>query len=106
MNLALFLNTLAFILANDDDIGGAFVAPAILAASGFIFYGIMYSRYRNADKRHIHEKETSSVVAHLGCADTLIKSRKGLKNASMTGANHTRVEGALNTGRSKKLFEK
>ena len=104
MNIILAFNTLIFIIA-DSSSSDAAALPLLLALSGFIFYAIMYSRYRNADKRHIHEKETATVVANLACSDSFIQKRKGLRNATIAKANHTRVEGALNTGKSNKLLD-
>ena len=103
MNVLLLINTLAYVLADDGDSGAAAAAPLILALSGFIFYGVMYSRYRNADKRHVHEKETSAAIANLERTDSFIKSRKGLSNAKLNGANHARVEGAHNVRGESKL---
>ena len=104
MDITLVFNTLVFIIA-DSDSSGAAAAPLILLASGFIFYWMIYSRYRNADKRHIHEKETTSVVANLECTDSFIQSRKGLHNATLNRSNHSRVEGALNVSSSNKLLD-
>jgi len=104
MDIILVFNTLVSIIA-DSDGSGAEAAPLILLASGFIFYAMMYSRYRNADKRHVHEKETSTVVANLECKDSFIQSRKGLRNASISNSNHTRVEGALNVSSGSKLLD-
>jgi len=102
MDIILLINNLAFVLADNGDSGAA-AAPLILALSGFIFYFLMNSRYRNADKRHVHERETTTIVANLVSTDTYAKSRKGLTNATMSGSNHSRVEGALNVNSGNKL---
>ena len=60
---------------------------------GFIYYLIMYSRYRNSGARHAHEKETKKNVTNLRKVDNLIKRRKGLRNSRMDGANNTSVNG-------------
>ena len=99
MDFLTLIFSFAPILAASDDSGAA-AAPLVLLLSGFIFYGIMYSRYRNADKRHSHESETSTMIANLVPSDVFIEKKKGLKSASMNGANHTRIEGALNQGSS------
>lgn len=91
----LFL-TLAFTLAENGDSDASAAAPLVLLLSGFIFYALMYSRYRNADKRHSHESETTATMANLVATDTFIKKRRGMTNAKMHGSNHTRIEGALN----------
>ena len=104
MKLALFLYTYAPIIASSSDDNEAALAPLLFLLSGFIFYGIMYARYRNADKRHYHEKETSAVVANLQVGDALLKNMKGLSNSSMPGANQSRVEGALNQGSGQNIL--
>ena len=104
MDILFLVHTLASAVADSDSDGGALI-PLILVLSGFIFYGVMYSRYRNADKRHRHEKETSAAVANPQGANTFFQSRKGLTNARMLGANHTRVEGALNQSSGSKLLK-
>jgi len=102
MDISNVINTLAYVAADVDE---AAALPLFLLLSGFIFYGYMYARYRNADKRHKHEKETTTIVANLESSDTYFKSRKGLKSATMAGSNHTRVEGALNVGSGNKLLD-
>ena len=104
MDISFLTHILAPVVAASGDGDAAAAAPLVLALSGFIFYGIMYSRYRNADKRHTHERETKADIANLACTDAFVQSRKGLRNASLNGANHSRVEGALNVGSAKKLL--
>ena len=96
MDFISFLSTFAPIIADSTESGGGEVAIFALFASGFIFYGAMIARYRNADKRHSHEAETSAEVANLQAIDTLIQRRTGLSNSTMSGANQNRVEGAMN----------
>jgi len=100
MDIVLVINTLAYVLADSDELAAA---PLALALSGFIFYSIMYARYRNADKRHVHERETRTVVANLASSDSFVQRKKGLSNATMSGANHARVEGAQNVSSGSKL---
>ena len=97
MDVTLCIYSLAPMVASSDS-DEAGLLPLLLLLSGFIFYGVMYARYRNADKRHTHEKETSAVLENLTAQDALIKQQKGLRNAKMPGSNHARVEGSLNTG--------
>ena len=96
MDFITLVFTLAPTFASKVDGDAIQAAPFILLLSGFIFYGVMYTRYRNADKRHSHEKETTASIANLAATDAYIKSSKGLSNAKMKGSNQTRVEGALN----------
>lgn len=65
--------------------------------SGFIFYGAMFLRYRNADKRFRHESLTRSEVANMRVRDDFVRSQKGLKNSSLRGANNRQVSGSLNS---------
>lgn len=88
------------LIASSEEGSDAALAPLILLVSGFVYYGIIYARYRNADKRHSHEAETIATVENLIATDDFIKSKKGLSNAKMKNANHSRVEGALNTSGS------
>ncbi len=60
---------------------------------GIIYYLIMYNKYRNADARHTYETETKTNMTNLRKKDDFIKSRKGLRNAYIQGANNTRVDG-------------
>jgi len=103
MDLFYLFHALLPVVADSDSDNASGLLPLLLALSGFIFYMAMYSRYRNADKRHAHEKATNTTLANLQCTDVFIKSRKKLKNAKMQGANHARVEGALNVSGGDKL---
>ena len=62
---------------------------------GFVYYGVMYSKYRNKGARHYHEKETKATMDKLLQTDNLIKRRTGLKKARIEGANNTSVKGAF-----------
>lgn len=78
--------------SSDGDLGDfAFV----FLLSGFVFYGIIYLRYRNTDKRHKHESETEASLHNLRAGDQLIKSLTGLSNSKMRGANNGAVNGLL-----------
>ena len=65
----------------------------VLLATGFIYYFIMYSKYRNSGARHSHEVETKRKVTNLRKLDNLIRRRKGLRNSRMEGANNRSVRG-------------
>ncbi len=64
-------------------------------ASGFIFYALVYFRYRNTHKRHKHESETEATLHNLREADQKVNSLKGLSNSRMAGENGDEVRGAL-----------
>lgn len=61
--------------------------------SGFIYFFVMYLRYRNSNVRHHHETETKKKMFNLRKIDNLIKHEKGLSNSRIEGANNTRVSG-------------
>ncbi len=86
------------LLDAESESDSAAYLPLLLCLSGFIFYALMYARYRNADKRHSHESETASEVRGVQGYDQLIERRTGLSNSSMNGANDDEIEGALNVG--------
>lgn len=65
----------------------------IFLLSGFIYFFIMYLRYRNSNKRHHHEIETKKNMFNLRKFDNLIKHQKGLTDSKMKGANNTKVNG-------------
>jgi len=95
------LTLAALVTANDQvlasgsssDGDGGFVG-LLFMLSGFIFYALMYFRYRNANKRHHHESETEATLLNLRERDDFVQSRKGLSNRTMSGANNHEVRGA------------
>jgi hypothetical protein len=70
----------------------------LLFLSGFIFYGFFYLRYRNTDKRHMHESETEAKMLDVRGVDQHINTLKGLKNSKMEGANNHDVRGSSRGG--------
>ncbi len=71
----------------EDDIRYAFLL------AGFIFFAIIYARYRNAGARHTYEKDTKKEMKNVRKVDTFIKSKKGLTNPVMEGANNKILNG-------------
>jgi len=61
--------------------------------TGFVFFGIMYARYRNSGARHKHELETKKKMFNLIERDQFIRRKDRLSNSYMVGANNTRVGG-------------
>lgn len=59
--------------------------------SGFIYFFLMYLRYRNSNAKHHHETETKKRIFNLKKIDNLIKHKKGLSNSEIEGANNTRI---------------
>lgn len=60
---------------------------------GFVYFFMIYFRYRNSNARHKHEVETKRNIFNLRKTDNLIKHQKGLSNSTMSGANNNRVRG-------------
>ena len=65
----------------------------VLFASGFVFYGFIYLRYRNSDKRHHYESETEARMVDVRAADQQVDTHKGVKNSRMKDANNHEVRG-------------
>lgn len=66
----------------------------LLFLSGFIFYGLVFRRYRNTDKRHLHESETEATMLDVRGVDQQVNTLKGVKNSEMEGANNHVVRGS------------
>jgi len=84
--------TLSFAFANSE--GGAYAVFTILLA-GPIYFAVIYGRYRNKDKRHLHEKETPVRMSNLQSYDQFVEHLKGQRSRTLKGANNKRVEGSL-----------
>jgi len=65
----------------------------LFLAIGFIYFFIMYARYRNHNARHKHELETKKNMSNVRKVDTFIKQRRGLTNSMIEGENNTSVSG-------------
>lgn len=70
----------------------------VLLLSGFVFYGWVYLRYRNSDKRHMYESETEAKMLDVRGADQQVNTLKGVKNSKMRGANNREVRGGNGDG--------
>ncbi len=81
---------LSLFLANESDESW----PWMFLLAGFIYFGIMYGRYRNKEARHYHETETKANMTNLRKEDTFVRKEKKLSSATMQGANNKRVSGA------------
>lgn len=66
--------------------------------SGFLFYGFMYLRYRNSDKRHRHEAETEARMLDVRAWDQQVDTQKGVSHSRMKGANNDEVRGVVAQG--------
>ena len=83
---------LCFATTSDDDNGLFFL---LLLLSGFVYYGIMYSRYRNKGARHTYEKETKRDMYDLKSTDDLLEHLKGLNDPFIKGCNDSKLEGDI-----------
>ncbi len=63
----------------------------LFLALGFIYFWIMYQRYRNNDARHSYEIETQREIRDLVKSDRFVERRNRLSNSTMIGANNTRI---------------
>ena len=87
IGIVLWLVTMPFPSDGDNDFSWLFLTL------GFVFYGIMYARYRNKGARHFHEKETKAKMDNIRKKDSFVKKRTGLTKSRMEGANNTSVSG-------------
>lgn len=94
MTVLALVHTGLVLLAESDSDSDFGAIGLLFLLSGFVFYGYVFLRYRNADKRHHYESETEATKLNLTRTDDKIKSMTGLTNAKMSGANNTAVDGA------------
>ena len=79
---------LAIMIGAESDMGWLFII------AGIVYFLAMLARYRNAGARHTYEKETKREMANMKQVDNFIKSKKGLSNSRMNGANNFSVHGS------------
>ncbi len=82
-----FVGFIAMIFV-DSDYGWLFLSI------GFIYYFIIYSKYRNSKARHKYETETNTKMSNLRKVDNYVFRRKKLTNSRIIGANNYNVNGA------------
>lgn len=63
----------------------------IFLLSGFIYFFVMYLRYRNSNARHHHETETKRNIFNLRKRDNFIRHENGLTNSKINGANNKKI---------------
>ena len=69
---------------------------------GFIYFFLMFSKYRNNSARHMHELETEKKIENLRKVDKFVRQLKGLTNAKISGVNNTSIS---NQGFGGQMFE-
>ena len=65
----------------------------IFLLAGFIYFFIIFAKYRNQNARHKHELETKRKISNLRTLDKFVKRKTGLTNPMMQGANNKNVSG-------------
>lgn len=66
----------------------------VFLLAGFVFYTLVYRRYRNTDKRYRHESRTQASLHNVQADDGYIRTRRRLSNRRMEGANNHAVQGS------------
>lgn len=67
--------------------------------AGFIYFMLMFLKYRNLNARHSYESETKKTISNLKKVDNFIQTKKGLTNSVMIGANNNNVDGQTTTNK-------
>lgn len=96
--MTLHLLSQTILASGDSSSGDPRLFGLLFFLSGFLFYGLMYARYRNSDKRHRHEAETEARMVDVRAWDQHVDTQKGVKHSKMKGANNHEVRGAVNQG--------
>ncbi|GAS89183.1 hypothetical protein [Mycolicibacterium brisbanense] len=73
--------------------GGSEWIPFLFLLTGPAFFMYQYSRYRNKNKRHHHERETLSEIANMQAMDQFAQSVTNSRDSRMSGANEREVLG-------------
>jgi hypothetical protein len=81
------------VFASDGEGDAASLLLLILLA-GPIFFFAQYTRYRNYDKRHYHEKDTRSEITNIKKSDDLSEKRTRTSDRKLPGCNASVVEGS------------
>ncbi len=95
---ALHLLTASVSFGGEDGDSDWRLIGLVFLLAGFVFYSVIYARYRNTSRRHMHETETKATTANQKSTDRYVRERKRLKSSQMQGANHTLVRAVRNRG--------
>jgi hypothetical protein len=60
---------------------------------GFIYFMVMYMRYRNSNARHTYERETKFEIKNMQTSDQKIRTMHGVESSSMSEANNKLLKG-------------
>lgn len=58
---------------------------------GFVYFIVIYSRYRNRGARHKYEYETKNEMKNVVSKDVFVKKKEGLVNSRIEGANNASI---------------
>ncbi len=61
--------------------------------TGFLYFIVIFLKYRNSNARHQYETDTKSQLFNLRKVDSYITRKTGVTNSKMSGANNTNVSG-------------
>jgi len=81
-----------------DSEGGSWLLWLLGPAAGVLFYIGMFLRYRNTNKRHAYERETSAEVVDMRVYDQVVGNVTGVQRTSIEGANGTSPRSRLGRG--------
>lgn len=87
----------AVFASSDSSSGNLSLIGLLFFATGFVFYGYVFLRYRNSDKRFQHEAHTERVTTNMQADDVKVDSLKDLRSSKMKGANSRSVKGSQNS---------
>ena len=106
VGIVLGVSWIRFWLNVDTDDDNPWLLGLAGLTPGFIFYWIKMSKYRNMDKRHMHESETKSTTENLKKSDNLREHRKGLSNSRIAGQNDSDIKGVISKNGKELMGEK
>lgn len=81
------LSATALLADSSSGDSNALYLLAIGPAAAVFFYTTVHLRYRNTDKRHEYERQTSSEISDVQGYDTRVQQFTGLRNRWMDGRN-------------------
>ena len=78
----------------------------IFLSIGFLYFALIYGKYRNKDARHTYELETKSEMSNLYSVDKFVQDVSGLTNSEIRGMNNKCVNGVrINKNILNKILE-
>lgn len=81
-----------------DSEGGSALLWLLGPVAGVAFYLMVFLRYRNTNKRHAYERETSSEVLDMRVHDQVVGEVTGVERSSIQGMNSRSPRSRLGAG--------